>query len=536
MRRWPALLVAVALLGGACGRRATPPPGPRLVVLLVIDQLPSWAFDAREPLLRHGLRRLVDEGLLYARARYPYAATFTAPGHAALSTGAPPRVTGLLANRWYRRDLAAVVEGTFDPASPLLSGGRDPASPALLRVEGVADSLRAATGGRGKSVGISMKDRSAIFSLGRHPTLALWFDDDRLRFTTSRWYVATEPAWVAALPPIAPRVAGYVWQPLDAALLAAHAGIPDDAPGEPAPAVFPHRFRAGDAGVEEAMKRSPLSSEVTREVAEAAIAGEALGADEVADLLTISFSAHDHVGHRYGQESWECFDMLLRIDVEIGRLLATLDARVGRGRYAVILATDHGVTRMVEQSRARGAEASRIPWSEVERAAEEGAATVAGPGDWIASARDPSLFLSAAARALPAERRARLVEAAAAAVARIDGMAFAWPTAGFGDCAAESEPRRGVCWSIDPERSGEIYYGAFAGSIISGEDPEGTTHGSGNPDDAVVPLLLHAPGRIAPGRSDEPVSMLRVAPTLAALLGVPPPPAAREAPLVSARP
>jgi hypothetical protein len=524
-RALPWLLVATTLAGcrAPAARERAPPTTarPRLVVLLVIDQLPSWSFLARAPHLRHGLRRLLDEGMVYERAQYPYWATYTAPGHAAMATGAPPRVSGVLANQWYRRDDARVRDATFD------TGG---VSPAMLRVDGVADALRAATGGRGKSVAVAVKDRGAVFAAGRHPTLALWFDGAGGRFTSSRWYGESLPAWVARMEPIAPRARGYVWRPLDAALLAAHAGIPDDAPGEVPPATFPHGVADGPGAALEAMKLTPLSSVVTREVAEAAIAGEALGADEVPDLLAVSFSAHDYVGHRFGQESWEAFDMLLRLDVEVGRLLAALDARVGAGRYAVLLATDHGCARMVEQTRARGLAARRIPWSEIEVAAERGAAGVAGAGDWIASARDPAIYVTAAARALPDEVRARLIAAAAAEVARVDGIAFAWPTAALRDCAAEPEPRRAVCWSIDAERSGEIAYGPLPGSILGDDDPDATTHGTGNPEDATVPLILLSPG-VGPGRSEEPVSMLRVAPTLAALLGVPPPPAATEAAL-----
>src|SRR5262249_21958044 len=155
--------------------------------------LPSWSFAMRAPYLRAGLGRLLREGTYFPEARYPYAATATGPGHAALSTGAPPAVTGIISNDWWDRDEETAVESVTDPGYPVLvvggwpgelAAGRGRFSPYRLRVDGIGDALHAATGGRGKAVGVSIKNRAAIFATGRHADLAVWYDAGQRAFTT----------------------------------------------------------------------------------------------------------------------------------------------------------------------------------------------------------------------------------------------------------------------------------------------------------------------------------------------------------------
>jgi Type I phosphodiesterase / nucleotide pyrophosphatase len=481
---------------------AAPKPPPRLVVLVVVDQLPSWSFHGRLGVLRHGFARLRREGTYWPAARYPYAATFTAPGHAALATGAPPAVTGIVANAWFRD--GEVFDSTWDPKSPrLVEGTLIGTSPALLEVEGVADRVVAR---KGKAVGVAVKDRSAILAQGLHPTMAVWFDAMSGVFTTSRWYAETVPTWVTTLSP--PEVRGYVWEPLDRALLARHTLVGDDGPGEdfkPGP-TFPHAF----AEIEEAMKGSPLGVTATRELAEAAIEGEGLGRDDVPDYLSISFGQTDAAGHRYGQESWEAFDMLMRVDRELGVFFDTLDRRVGKDRWAVVLTTDHGAARMVEHTGGRRVTAQEI---------------AAAVGPEVAMIREPYVWLSK-----PVDDAA--LDAMVTRVRAIPGIGGAWRSDRVsGQCEARAEPERSVCLSVEPVRAGHIYFTPAGGSIILSKEKDPTTHGSPNHEDVTVPVFVMGRG-FGEGKVDhERVSILRIAPTLAALLGVPAPKAAREVPL-----
>ncbi|WP_428266568.1 alkaline phosphatase family protein, partial [Haliangium sp.] len=245
------LLVAAAALAATCGpappgppqpAASTAPTGPRLVVLVVVDQLPSWSFAPVLARSRDGFARLRDHGVYYPEAEVPYATTYTSSGHAALGTGAPPALTGVLDNGWYRPEQGTVRSATHDPDSPVFQlapvepgrhGGHGRSGTAL-RVDGLAEMLARARGGRARSVSISLKDRAAAFVAGRHPDLAVWYDDDQAAMTTSRFYAPTLPPWLRALHEqglVASRL-DWVWTPLPELDHLALTGGPDVAPGE----------------------------------------------------------------------------------------------------------------------------------------------------------------------------------------------------------------------------------------------------------------------------------------------------------------
>jgi predicted AlkP superfamily pyrophosphatase or phosphodiesterase len=540
-----ALVAALGLL--ACGDdgpappvTAPPPEPPRLVVMVIIDQLPSWSFARDVEYVRRGIHRLVRGGTYVPTAMFPYAATYTAPGHAALATGAPPARTGILANRWRDRKSGQVVEAIADPTAPVftLGGGLVPGpgvSGARLRVEGVADVLERETGGAAHTVSIGLKDRSAALALGRRPDLAIWYEPDQPAMTTSRAYADAPPEWLVDFNE-RHRIADYfdqVWRPADAALLARATGIPDEVAGEGGPyglgASFPHDLGRTENPAR-ALRATPFAPRMIVATALAAVEALELGADEVPDLLALSLSSHDYAGHSWGQESWERLDLLLAIDEQLGLLFDELDRRIGADRYAVILTSDHGAVRLVEHTVSAGRSARRIPPSSVREAALEAARPIVGDGDWIADIAASTVYLSAAFRALPAERRERALAAMIAAIEAIDGIALAARTDELiGDCERRRDLPAVACRSLDPDGSGEIFVATEPDTYLGGHQ-SGTSHGTANPDDRAVPIIIYVPGR-PPRTVHDQVSALRVAPTLARLLGIPAPEAALDAPL-----
>ncbi len=551
-------LIAAAALAGSCDRPATPqapdpatadqaapaelaPPKIRLVVLVVIDQLASWTFERDLPYLEGGLARITRNGRFWPAARYPFASTYTAAGHAALSTGAPPSVTRILGNGWYRPELGRDRSAVDDPASPTLPVGAAPAtalpgiSPVQLAVDGVADVLREAHGGKARSISIGLKDRGAVYAAGKRPDLAVWYEPELAALTTSRFYASQPPAWLVALPPVRPRLTDE-WKPLDAALLARITGVPDDAPGEGGEegldATFPHPL-AGLAEPHEAMVLTPTGTDVMLEAAVAAVAAERLGADDVPDLLALTFSGHDYVGHAWGQESWERLDWLLRMDRSLAGFLEALDREVGRDAWALVLASDHGGSPMVEQRRAAGKPAYRLTYPQIVKVADGAAArALKRPGPWAVACAVNTVFGSPRLAALKPADRDRAIDAMVAALARVDGVAWAERTDRLaGDCEQRTGRERSACLSVVPGLSGEVFLQVAPDSILGGAGyPTGTTHGSGNPVDTDVPIAVLAPG-LSPARSAENISPLRVAATLSKLLGIPSPPATREPPL-----
>lgn len=244
------------------------------------------------------------------------------------------------------------------------------------------------------------------------------------------------------------------------------------------------------------------------------------------ELLNVSFSSHDIAAHSWGQESWEATDVLYRLDETIGRLLDALDARYGSDGWSLVFSSDHGGPRMPESI----AGAVRGDLAEIKKLALD----AAGGADWIAALDERGVYLSPAALALPDEKRGKMLDDIVAAIKREPSVGFAMRTDVFRkntDCSGLSGLDALVCRSVYGDRSGDIYYGPREGCVIMKKPFDALGHGTPYDYDRNVPLIIREPGRAARRIDDEQPSLLRVAPTVARLLGAPPPPAAREAAL-----
>lgn len=508
-------IVAAGLAACSAPPRApdAPKPGtePRLVVLLVVDQWPEWAFEAKRSALTGGFDRLLREGEWHV-GQHPSAATVTAPGHAVLSSGEPPYHSGILANEWWHRDLDRQLESIeAEDGSPTTK---------WLRVPGLGDAIAAARTG-GKAVSVSLKDRAAILSLG-HTGTAIWYDHRRVA-----WASLAPPAWLEAWNASHPIAAHLhdVWTPLPET--PALAGIPDDAPGELGESgfgpTFPHALDA-TRDPSDALFATPLGNDLVLDTATRALDAEQLGADEHPDLLVVSLSANDYVGHGWGQESWEAWDEMLRLDRRLDRFLADLDAKIGAGRWAMIATSDHGASPMPELLHG-----GRISYRQIKDAANRAAIAELGPGEWIASVTYPTVYLSRAALAVNPQDLAAAVKKIVYALRSFPGIERVEKSADFwGHCETRSGDAFLLCITLDPERSGEIIYLPAKGWVIwDAVSGVATGHRSMQPYDRLVPLIMLPPGRTPHAALAKPddttIQLVRVATILARWLGVPPP-------------
>jgi hypothetical protein len=246
----------------------------------------------------------------------------------------------------------------------------------------------------------------------------------------------------------------------------------------------------------------PAGTDLVLDVAIAALDGEQLGRDNTPDLLALSLSAHDYIGHGWGQESWEAWDAMLRIDERLGRFLALLDAKIGAGRWAMLVTSDHGASPMPE--RVNG---GRITFESLKDAANRAAIAELGPGEWIGSAQYPYVALTAAARAQPARELAITQKKIMFALRAFPGIEQVGKTADFaGHCDTRTGTALAICLMIDPERSGEIFYLPKRGWIIVEEAVRvASAHGSFHDYDREVPVIMlpanAAPTRHSPARA-----------------------------------
>ncbi|MGE5814826.1 MAG: alkaline phosphatase family protein, partial [Acidobacteriota bacterium] len=333
---------------------------PTLVVLLVVDQMRADYLDRYGAHWNGGLKRLMSEGAWYRNAAYPYLSTVTCAGHATIGTGRFPRSHGIVMNSWVDKEAGKVVECTNDPGVSTITGdGQIAGGDSAWRLQGptLADKIK---GAGGHVVTISAKARSAIMPAGKAADAAVWFGG-RGEFVTSSAYSKDLPKFVRSTLKSTPILDDRTktWT----RLLPAEDYIgPDDGLGERTPTgwttVFPHSLDVPQfLGL---WQVSPFEDAYLVRLATAAIDDYKLGQGAKPDFLSISFSALDAVGHSFGPNSHEVQDVLARLDQQIGTLLATLDEKVGAGKYVVALTADHGVAEIPEQAREEGQDAGRL--------------------------------------------------------------------------------------------------------------------------------------------------------------------------------
>ena len=324
---------------------AVPEGAPRLVLLIVVDQMRGDYLERFRPLLNHGLARLLQEGIVFTDAHHFHAATETAPGHATLATGVFPKRHGIIANSWFDRERGEDVYCCGDPDHGV--------SPRNMLVPTLGDLLKAAYP-ETRVYAASAKDRAAILMGGHHADGAWWYGRSRGTWVTSTYYGDQEyqPAWVEAFND-EDRLAAHfanAWTPL---VPLEHTSAYDIEPLDRGPVIdtFPHAV--GGFTVERGafygdVYRSPFVDGYLEDFVETLIEAENLGADEIPDLLAVSFSALDTVGHGYGPNAPETLDTILRLDRTIGELLDFVDERIGMENTVVALSSDHGVGEVPE--------------------------------------------------------------------------------------------------------------------------------------------------------------------------------------------
>lgn len=538
-----ALTAAAAIASSGCDRQAVHgPPAPdrapaatsavdpggpaRLVVLVVIDQLPSWALERyHDALAPDGLLRRADRrGARIDRVSFGYAGTYTAPGHAAIVTGKGPRESGIAANERWDRARSSTVPWVDDGRHEVLGHPGAYASPGALRSETVGDALRRQTSGRARVVAVSLKDRAAVLMGGRRPDIAVWYDPTLPGFTTSRYYAAAAPAWLVRF-----RAAHPVerlltpWTPLVPLAVRERLAGRDDGPGEGdwngLGTTFPHDPRRSPAPAK-ALRVLPALNDDLLALGDAAVEHHALGDDEVPDLLALSVSTMDYAGHLFGPDSWEYLDALVRTDRALGEWV---DRLARRAPISVLVTSDHGVTSMPEKT----GDGSRIDAAALAADLERALVGALGPGPWVDTYEPPFVYLSRHAEET-APRRARALAAVARLLRARADVAWAGPVdavgvdeARVGDLTGPAL-RTAIERSIPPGIEGDVFVVPAPGTVVIEDGPRerGTSHGSPWRADREVPVVLLGAG-VTPGtRIREPLAQERVAATLAAMLGL----------------
>jgi hypothetical protein len=498
-------LVCVFLLGTLAMVAAPESKKPKLVVAITIDQFRYDYLTRFRSSYKGGLARFLDRGAVFTNAFYEHFPTVTAVGHSTILSGALPSISGIVGNQWYDRETGKQVTSVSDDDSELLGGapGAKGSSPHRLLVSTVGDQLRMANP-RSKVIGISSKDRSAILPVGRMANGAYWFDTGTGNFVSSSFYFKQLPQWVQKFNQsrAVDQWVGKEWTAMDSAAA--------QKPFRSLPA-------AGDKAYYDTLDRTPFHNDLLVQFAEAAIEAEQMGTDDTPDLISISFSANDRIGHSLGPDAAEVRDVSIQSDRSLATLFAYLDKKVGDGNYVAFLTADHGVAPMPEVMQERRMPGGRIAEGAVLNAVETALKSRYGDGDWVLGSSGPAAYLN---YTLIAEKKLNLEEVQSAAAAAVRELPHIYRV------YTRSELRRGVGVEdmVDRRvRNGFHYQRASDLFIVS--DPywlfesSGTSHGTPYNYDAHVPVVFFGMN-IKPGRYDGRIAVNDIAPTLSTMLDV----------------
>lgn len=347
-----ALVLGAFLVAGSLV--AQPANTPKLVVGIVVDQMrQEYLYRYERKFGDGGFKRLMSQGFMLKNGHYNYVPTYTGPGHASVYSGTTPSVHGIIGNDWYDKTIGKGVNCVGDERQkPVGSeGGNGDVSPWRMLSSTISDELELATQRRSKVIGISMKDRGAVLPAGHNPDGAYWFDGTTGNFISSTYYKPGLPTWLEKFNELklADKYLSQEWKTLYPIDQYKESG-PDDSPyetklkGKEKP-VFPYNLAElrKQNGNYDYIISTPFGNDILADLAIAAIEGESMGKDEWSDMLAISFSATDYVGHAMGPNSIELEDVYIRLDKTIETLLSKLDAYVGKGQYTIFLTADHAV-------------------------------------------------------------------------------------------------------------------------------------------------------------------------------------------------
>lgn len=543
--RFALVAVAMILAAGSSAWRQGPHGGgaalkPKLAVLLIFDQLRGdYPTRWRDLFGTGGFRRLMNEGCWFSACHYPYAMTVTGAGHASLGTGCAPEKHGIIENDWWDREAAAAVYCATLPSRervPPRADGKKKAqgygSPERLLRPTLGEAVKEATGGKGKVVAISLKDRGAVLPAGRVPDAAVyWFDEGE--FVTSTYYRDVLHPWAAAFnaEKQADRWFGKDWTKLRPDLDYAARSGRDDQLGEGGGVgqgrVFPHKMTGGlekpGKKYYDALFNSPFGNDLMLAFGKRAVVAEKLGLGEAPDYLVLSFSSNDLVGHTWGPDSQEVLDMTLRTDLLIADLLNFLDQTVGKGNYVVGLSADHGVVPLPEVSLAKGLGGARIYPDQIRKRGEDRLrarfGVPEGKAKWIDYLGDGEFYLNhrlikwkGIALAEVQEELAKQLRAEPAVQAVYKASQVAAGLNKFDPLAMR------VQRTWHPERSGDVL-AVMKPYHYDGRYLSGTGHGTPHPYDTHVPLMLYGPG-VKAGERTEPATPLMLPVLLGQAIGV----------------
>lgn len=502
---------------------------PKLVIGIVIDQM-RYDYLTRfyDRYSNNGFKRLLNNGYSLENAHYNYIPTYTAVGHSSIYTGTTPDNHGIISNDWYdksvKKSIYCVDDANYKTIGNDSTAGKK--SPARLQTTTITDQLHLAQNMKGKTIGIALKDRSAILPAGHTANGAYWFDGGKNgQWVSSSFYMENLPNWVVDFNNSA-KADHYLNTPWTTLyeIESYTNSIADDNifegkfTGETSTS-FPHdipnlRAKNGDFNI---IKAIPAGNSFTADFAKAAIIGENLGKGKYTDFLAVSFSSTDYVGHQFGPTSVEIEDTYLRIDKDLADLLSFLDQQVGQDKYTVFLTADHAAVDIPAYLQSIKIPAHYLSFSKFKIAALEVTKKYFNSVELIENISNYQIFLDKDKIESLGLNKNSVAEKLAEEVINFEGIykavtAKTLQTTRFNDGILNSLQN-----GYHQKFSGDVMLIPFPATLTGGRT--GTSHGSGYSYDTHIPIIFYGNG-IKKGVSKKKYEIIDIAPTISNLLRI----------------
>ena len=500
---------------------------PKLIVGIVVDQMRyDYLVRFYDKYGEEGFKRLLSGGFNFTNANYDYVPTYTACGHASIYTGSGPANNGIIGNDWYdrysKKGVYCVSDSTVKSLGTTSVSGK--MSPKNLFTSTIGDELKLASNFRSKVIGVALKDRGSILPAGNSADAAYWHDPYSNNMVTSTYYMKELPKWVESFN--ARKVADSLLSKPWTTLLPIEKyteSSPDNTPyeglfdGEKTP-TFPHNLPQIKDSSNELIRQTPMGNTLTTLFVKEILKNEKLGKGNETDLLAISYTSTDYVGHMFGINAIELQDTYLRLDKEIADLLKYLDDFIGKDNYTLFLSADHAAVNNPVFSNDHDLKGDNINMKPIIDSLKNYLNNIYGTADYILNTNSQNIYLN---RVLIEQKNINLrdvQERCARFVIGFEGVATAITSSELMTGTKRSGLNELIQNGFNPKRSSDVIIQLQSG-WISWSTKTGTTHGSGYRYDTHVPLLFYGKN-IPQGKANQQVSIMDIAPTICTLLNI----------------
>jgi predicted AlkP superfamily pyrophosphatase or phosphodiesterase len=501
---------------------------PKLVVGIVVDQMRNdYIYRYWDRFGEGGFKRLINDGFYFKNAHYNYIPTYTGPGHSSIYTGATPRTHAIIANDWHIKSSAISNYCVSDTGVKSIgcTNKNGKMSPKNQLSSTIGDELKISTNQMGKVFSIAIKDRSAILPAGHGANGAFWYDEITGNFISSSWYIKELPSWVNAFNnKNFPKV--YLtkgWQTLYPISSYSNSLADNNnyeaSPVKKAAITFPYNYKdfieKNDFSI---IKSNPYGNTITKDLAISCLINESLGKDNIPDLLCISFSSPDYIGHYYGPRSIEAEDIYLRLDKDIEDLLNTLDEQVGKNNYTIFLTADHGgadvPNHLIDYKIPAGYIKEKYLVTEIKKFLQRSF----GDSSIFENNSNEQIFLDARKINQLNLKTAEVESKLADFLITINGISEAFTSSTLKtQCFYKNDYPTLLQNGYNHKLSGNVCYIYNPAWMDYAE--KGTTHGAGYNYDTHVPIIFYG-NSIKKGNYFQYVSITQIAPTICELLQI----------------